>query len=202
MVESKLTSPHEQDTGSPAMPHKNSDKIDRPENDVAIIDMSWHSSTDASVISTGGKFLGTVMEQTAYLSATDMSARKRRVLVFGMLFAWLAWLLTCPQVMHDTSNPVSAGEEHASHAVAGSTHDGSHDEACCTPAPHAAVAASVQKFDLTAYFVLTPVLPAIVAALTVLVVATTNRSFMRSSRLSWAKHSPLFWTLWPQAPPR
>lgn len=144
------------------------------------------------------------MEQTAYLSATGMNARKRRALVFGTLFAWLAWLLTCPNVMHDTSNPVSAGAEHASHAVAGSTHehDSSHNVACCTPAPHAAVAASAQKFDLTAYFVLTSVPPAIVAALVALVVVTTNRNFMRSSRSAWTKHSPLFWTLWPQAPPR
>lgn len=145
------------------------------------------------------------MEQTAYLSVTSMNARKRRVLVFGMLFAWLAWLLTCPNVMHDTSNPVSAGqEEHVSHAAAGSTHehDSSHDVTCCTPAPHAAVAASAQKFDLTAYFVLTSVLPAIVALLTTLVAVTSNRSFMRSSRSAWTKHSPFFWTLWPQAPPR
>ncbi len=144
------------------------------------------------------------MEQTAYLSATSMSARKRRVLVFGMLFALLAWLLTCPIVMHDTSNPVSAGEVHASHAVAGSAHehDSSHDNACCTTAPHAAVAASAQKFDLAAYFVLTSVLPAIVAALTALVVVTSNHDFMRSSWSAWTKNSPLFWTLWPQAPPR
>lgn len=144
------------------------------------------------------------MGQMAYLSVTGMNARKRRVLVFGMLFAWLAWQFTCPNVMHDTSNPVSAGEEHASHAAADSTHehDSSHNDACCTPAPHAAVTASAQKFDLTAYFILTSVLPAIVAAPVELIVVTTNRNFMRSLRSAWTQHSPLFWTLWPQAPPR
>lgn len=145
------------------------------------------------------------MEQTAYLSATGMNTRRRRVIVFGMLFAWLALLLTCPNLVHETNNPVSAGEvEHVSHAAAGSTHehDSSHDDACCTPAPHAAVAASAQKFDLAAYFMLTSMLPAIVTSLAALVAATSNRGFMRSSRSAWTQHSPLFWTLWPQAPPR
>lgn len=145
------------------------------------------------------------MVQTTYISATGMNTRRRRVIVFGMLFAWLALLFVCPNVVHEANNPVSAGEEeHVPHAAAGSTHehDSSHADACCTPAPHAAVAASAQKFDLTAYFMLTSVLPAIVAALTVLIAATSNRGFMRSSRPAWTRHSPLFWTLWPQAPPR
>ena len=141
------------------------------------------------------------MEQTIYLSVTSMSAPKRRVIVFTILFAWLAWLLTCPTVMDDTRNPVSTGEEHVSHAMSDTTHDSSHDDACCTPTPHAAVA-SAQKFDLTVYFILISVLPAIVASLTALVVARSNRGFMRSSRSTWTKYSPLFWTLWPQAPPR
>lgn len=142
------------------------------------------------------------MEKTAYLSATSIHARKRRVIVFTILFAWLSLLLTCPIVMDDTSNPVSAEVEHISHAASGAVHDSSHDDACCTPAPHAAVAASAQKFDLAAYFMLTSMLPAIVTSLAALVAATSNRGFMRSSRSAWTQHSPLFWTLWPQAPPR
>lgn len=139
------------------------------------------------------------MRQIAYLTVTGMSAPKRRVIVFAMLFAWLTLLLACPQVTHDTNH--SASEEHASHAAAGSTHDGSHDETCCTPAPHAAVAPA-QKFDLSAYYILISVLPAIMTSLMALVVVRSNRSFMRSPRSAWITHSPLFWTLWPQAPPR
>lgn len=141
------------------------------------------------------------MKHTAYLSAISMNARKRHVIVFTILFAWLSLLLTCPNIMDDTSHSASAEVEHVSHAAAGSTHDGSHDEACCTPAPHAAVA-SAQKFDLTTYFILISVLPAIVTSLMALVAMTSNRSFIRSPRSTWTRHSPFFWTLWPQAPPR
>lgn len=142
------------------------------------------------------------MEQATYFSATTMPAPKRRAMVFVILFAWLALLLTCPNVMDGMSNPVSAGAEHVSHAASGSTHDTSHDDLCCTTAQHTAVLATAQKFDLTAFLTLISTPPVVVMSLIMLVLVTTNRGFIRSSRSSWTKNSPLFRTLWPQAPPR
>ncbi|WP_148664985.1 hypothetical protein [Sulfuricaulis limicola] len=141
------------------------------------------------------------MEQATYFSATSMPAPKRRAMVFVILFAWLALLLTCPTEMDGGSNLASADKEHVSHTTTGSTHDTSHDDLCCTTAQHTAVLATAQKFNLTAFLTLISVPPVIVMSLIILVAATTNRGFLRSSRSSWTKNSPLFRTLWPQAPP-
>lgn len=142
------------------------------------------------------------MEQTAYLSATTMDTRKRRVVVIAVLFAWLALLLTCPVVTDEMSNTVPAGDEHISHAATDSTHGNPHDDICCTAAQHTVVLATVHNLKFTAYFILTFVLPVIVTSLTALVVTVSSRDFIRSSRSGWTKSSPLFCTLWPQAPPR
>ena len=143
------------------------------------------------------------MKQTVHFSATTMGSRERRTVIFVILFAWLAWLLTCPNVMDERSNPVSAGvEEHVSHATAGSTHDTSHNDACCIAAPHTAVLATAQKFNPPAFFILTFVLPVIATWLFALVVAPSKRRFGRSTRSNRTENSPLFCLLWPQAPPR
>lgn len=149
------------------------------------------------------EFSETVMNQAGFLSATGMNAPKRRMIVFLMLFAWLTLLLVCPKVLHEASHPASMGEEEVSHVTAGSLHehDSSYDDACCTPAPQAAVA-SAQKFDLSAYFILILVLPAIVTPLMALVALSSNRGLARSPRSTGAPPSLFFWTLWPQAPPR
>ena len=142
------------------------------------------------------------MEQAAQFSAIPANARARRVVVFAMLFAWLAWLFICPNVMGEASSLMPAGGKHISQATTDSTPGTAHDDACCTAAQHTAVLAAAQKFNLTTYFILTFVLPVMVTLLTALAVAAPNRDFMRSSRSGWTKNSPLFWTLWPQAPPR
>lgn len=162
-----------------------------------------YSSADASGAmrhSISGIF--SVTGQTAQFSAIPANARGRRAVVFVMLFAWLAWLLTCPNVIDGVSSLVPAGMEHITHAAADSTQGTAHDDACCTAAQHAAVLATAQKFSLTTYFILTFVLPVMVTFLTALVAATSNRGVMRSSKSDWTRNPPFFWTLWPQAPPR
>ena len=120
-----------------------------------------------------------------------------------MLFAWLAWLLTCPNVMDGVSAFVPAGGKPiAQHATTDSTPGSTHDDVCCTVAPHTAAPATAQKFNLTTYFRLTFVPPVMVTSLAALIVAASNRDFMRSSWSGWTKHSLIFCALWPQAPPR
>ena len=142
------------------------------------------------------------MEQTAHFSATLANTRGRRVVVVAMLFAWLAWLFTCPNVMDDASSLTPAGAMHLSQAAADSTPGTAPDDACCAAAQHSAALATAQKFHLITYFMLTFVLPVMVKWVTALTVAASNRDFLRSSRSGWIKNSPLFCTLWPQAPPR
>jgi hypothetical protein len=143
-----------------------------------------------------------MMEQTAHFSVTPANTCGRRVVVIAMLFAWVAWLLTCPNVMDEASSLMPAGGKHISQAAADSMQGAAHDDACCTAAQHTAVLAATQKFDLTTYFILTFVLPVMATLLTTLAVAASNRDFLRCSRSGWTKNSPLFCTLWPQAPPR
>lgn len=145
-----------------------------------------------------------VMEQATCFSATSMPAPKRRAVIFVIVFAWLALLLTCPTEMDSGSNLVSADKEHVSHTAMDPAHehDTSHDDLCCTTAQQTAVLATAQKFDLTAFLTLISTPPVVVMSLIMLVLVTTNRGFIRSSRSSWTKNSPLFRTLWPQAPPR
>ncbi len=164
-----------------------------------------YSFTDASeVLSHHVRETFDVMEQATCFSATSMPAPKRRAVVFVIVFAWLALLLTCPTEMDSGSNLVSADKEHVPHTAMDPAHehDTSHDDLCCTTAQHTAVLATAQKFDLTAFLTLISAPPVVVMSLIMLVVATTNRGFLRSSRSSWTKNSPLFRTLWPQAPPR
>lgn len=143
------------------------------------------------------------MEQTAQFSASTANSRGRRAVVCAMLFAWLAWLLTCPNVMDGVSAFVPAGGKPiAQHATTDSTLGSTHDDVCCAAAPHAAAPASAQKFNLPTYFRLTFLPPIMVTSLTALVVVASNRDFMRSSWSGWTKHSLIFGTLWPQAPPR
>lgn len=162
-----------------------------------------YSSTDVSeAIRPSGPGTFSVMEQTVHFSVTPANTRGRRVVVIAMLFAWLAWLLTCPNVMDEATSLMPVGGKHISQAAADSMPGAAHDDACCTAAPHSAVLTVAQKFNLTTYFILIFVLPVMVTSLTALAVAVSNRDFRRSSRSGWTKNSPLFCTLWPQAPPR
>ena len=142
------------------------------------------------------------MKQTAYLSATTLNARQRRGVVIAVLLAWLTMLLICPNVMNGVNNPVSAGEQHASHAAMDPAHDTSHDEACCTAVQHATALMTAQKFHLAVYFILTLVLPVIGTLLATPFVAMPHRDYRRSSRLGSTENLLLFRALWPQAPPR
>ncbi len=141
------------------------------------------------------------MEQTIRSSAIPANTRGQRVIVFAMLFTWLAWLLTCANVTDGVRNLVPTNGMHLSHVAAASTHGSAPDDLCCTAAPHSAALATAHKLSLAVYFISALVPPVIVTSLSIMA-AAANREFMRSSSLRLTENSPRLWTLWPQAPPR